>query len=453
MRDNSKTVLLLSVLAFAISSIQAEDHSSRILLEAARDDFTKSKSHFIRVDRVEVLATRLSILTYDSNPKEAFANSKDIKDPFYRSLALGGIAAKEIKSSLTSSVDHYQEALNCSLTTKQWTGQHAGSLGFLFGLLPTYPTEQSLRLLAASKDAFDSWPVSEFQKQRSLLELAKATTLVDPSQCQSLLCDVAIKSNHYSDSIEYLARFLAIKAPEETLRQARQRYTNGKNWPNGQYLLGAVLLEQSRTDFVSAFQGVKDMKHSPLDSEIAAVKLAESLLEQNRRKEAKEVADYLTSLKSNFEWTKTSLEKIRKKIDEPAQPADHAELATQVDAFVSAPTAEKLETLCRAEKIRFKNRGQISAFIEKALPVTDSVRDMGYPKHGSPRSDALGILVICSELIGKSDQALEISRRIEIPELRISYMLDAFESVNPLPAPVSQWPISFSHHPAIAVDS
>src|ERR1700730_16206302 len=219
----------LGLMAGPILTVNATDRASQILLERAREEFIASTPRFIATNNAEALGTKFSILEFDSNPREAVETAREIKNSFYQSLALGGIAEKEIKSDLTSSTSHYREALDCSLKISHWTGPHASSLNFLFELVPTFPRDTSLALLSASKEAFDSWRASDFQKQRSLLALAKATAVVEPSKCEPLLYEVALESNHYWDSIEYLAAFLAAKAPEKMLREARQRYDEGKN--------------------------------------------------------------------------------------------------------------------------------------------------------------------------------------------------------------------------------
>jgi hypothetical protein len=51
--------------------------------------------------------------------------------------------------------------------------------------------------------------------------------------------------------------------------------------------------------------------------------------------------------------------------------------------------------------------------------------------------------MICSAMIGHTDQALELSRRIDTPVSRAGYLLDAYEQINPMPPVVSDWPIRF----------
>jgi hypothetical protein len=59
--------------------------------------------------------------------------------------------------------------------------------------------------------------------------------------------------------------------------------------------------------------------------------------------------------------------------------------------------------------------------------------------------------VVCSALIHEIPQALEISKRIDIPELRANYLLDAYETMNPMVPTVSQWPINFWQHKTVLI--
>jgi hypothetical protein len=171
----------------------------------------------------------------------------------------------------SASTNHFREALSKTSSITNWTGSHATSLEFLFSLLSSYPKKDAFPLLTAAQKALDAWKGSDVQKSSSLLAFSKATTVIAPDRAEELLLDVALKSNHYCASIEYLGAFMARQSLEKTLKLAEQHYQAQKNWPNDQYFLRAVLIELARTDFDRSFQGIKKMKD--LDQEIAAVKL------------------------------------------------------------------------------------------------------------------------------------------------------------------------------------
>ena len=411
------------------------------LLESAKQEIAANTDKFIAKDKFDILLAKLAILESQSDLQTALARARSIKNPFYSSLALGGIAATEISSDTSLATNHFREALAQAANVTHWNGTYAASFGFLFQILPSYPKTEAPLLLAASQKALDAWRGSVVQKAASLLALSKATASIAPDKAERLLLEVALKSNHYWDSTEYLGTFIAQRSLEETLKLAEQHYQARKDWPNGQYFLRAVLIELAKTDFARAFQGVKGMRE--LDQEIAAVKLAQALLAANRKQEAQEVVDHISALNSEFRWTKDALTTLRGQLEQDGPISSRASTPTRelIDDFLLNADATKLQTLAELSPVTFANQKQAREFIWKALPLAEAVRDMGYPHHGSPRSTALGLLVICSTVAGETDQAMEIAEKISIPELRVSYLLDAYEQVNPMPAIVSKWPI------------
>ncbi len=436
-------LLILTPLLFGLPQHAGAGGQPIALLECARSEVAANATNFIARERTDVLFAKLAILESQTDAEGALARARAITNPFYSSLALGGIAATELRSSTSASTNHFHEALITARGINHWTGSHASSLGFLFGLISTYPRDEAAVLLAKSKEALDAWQASDYQKGQSLLAFAKATTSVSPTNAEPLLLDVALKSNHYWDSIEYLAGFLAKQSPDNALRLAEAHYQNRRDWPNDQYFLRAVLIELARTDFDGAFQGIKNMRD--LDREIAAVKLAETMLAAKRRHEAEEVTAYIDGLKTDFAWTKESLNKLRRQLAEEAHNlAPTANAAPEhLEQFLKAPTSAQLQSLAEKARVTFRDKQQSLAFVTAALPLAETIRDKGYPHHGSRRSTALGLLVLCSVAAEKTDTAIEIARRIDIPELRASYLLDAYEQIKPLPASVSDWPIHF----------
>ena len=421
------------------------------LLEYAMSEVAANSSKFIALNASEVLATKLSILQSHKDAQQALNRARAIENPFYSALAIGGIAATEMRSAPSASTNHFCEALITSRSISHWTGSHATSLCFLFELLPFYPKEEASLLLGTSKETFDAWKASDYQKGQALLAFAKATTSVSPTNATSLLFDVAIKSNHYWDSIEYLAGFIAKQSPDKTLRLAEAHYQASRDWPNDQYFLRAVLIERAKKDFGSAFHGIMNMRD--LDREIAAVELAEAMLAAKRQREAEEVIAYIGGLKTDFAWTKESLNKLRRRLAEKAQnlaPTTNA-APELIEQFLKVPSSAQLQSLAEKASITFRDKQQALAFVTTALPLAETFRDMGYPHHGSPRSTVFGLLVLCSAAAEKTDTALEIARRINIPELRVSYLLDAYEQIKPLPASVSDWPIHFWKRTSVSI--
>lgn len=449
-RISNMIILPFVMLLFSDPPIEASPSSkahmqTRTLLESARQEIVSSGDGFIDKATFDILITKLAILESYSDLQTALSRARSIENPFYSSLAIGGIAAIEISLDLNLSTTLFREALDRSLKVTHWTNLDATSLTFLFQLLSDYPSEQGVALLAASNQAFDEWDVSsDIQKEDAMFALSEATILIAPSEAENLLFHVALKSNHYYASIEYLAAFLASRSLEQTLQHAVQHYQARTDWPNDQYFLRAVLIELSKTDFARAFQKVKKMRD--LDKEITAVKFAEYLLKMDRRKEAQEVITYTLSLESKFNpennWTKISLERLQEELKESRETAIEVEVVTSqmIDDFIHNSNTEKLRSIINRNNFVFRNEQQVNTFIQKALPVAKTFPDSD-PLHNSPRSIALGHLVVCSAMIGKIDQAVEIAKNIHVPELRISYLLDAYETAKPLPLTVSGWPI------------
>jgi hypothetical protein len=415
-----------------------------ILIEEARKEIASSKNNFILQHKKDVLLAKLSIIECKIDMDRAVGRAIAIENPFYSSLAMGGIAATEITSNLTSSIHHYNQALEHALKVTHWTDSHPTSLCFLFQILTDYPSQQDKVLLSSSKEILKQWNAREVQKGSSFLALSKATTLISPLEAEKLLFDNALKSNHYWESIEYLATFLTQQLPEKTLKQAQDHYVARKDWPNDRYFLQAVLIEIAKADFSRGFGEIKKMRD--LDKDIALVHLAETMLKLNRKEEAQKVVDFIISLNSEFNFTQTSLERLQRKLNKESESIVNTTIITDqiIDDFLQNGNTQKLRSFTKKDSLIFRDKKQIDTFIQKSLPLAESIRDLGYPFHGSPRSETLGILMICSAVVGRPNQVLEISKKINIPEIRVSYLIDAYEHIYPLQSVVSKWPIHFT---------
>ena len=440
-------------LVSAVPAYGDSGKSSGALLAAAKEVIAENSDTFIVQDKAEVLVAKLSILESQSDVRSALVRARSIKSPFYSSLALCGIAATEIPSDPSTSAKHFREALARSGDVKQWTGSYATSLGLIFGLLPSYPRKEAHELLEASKEAFDAWGGSDCQRSQALLALSEVTAALGPDGAKGLLYSVALKSNHYWDSIEYLATAMARQSMEQALELSEKHYAAKRDWPNDQYFRRAVLIELARTDFPRAFAGIKAMRK--LDQEIAAVTLAEFLLDEERRSETRQVVAHIESLRSDFNWTQSSLTKLRSRLEQAGQGATPSVAVTPeaIADFLQSPNAGGLQSFLSAGRMVFGDERQVRDFVSTSLPLVEAIRDRGYPYHGSPRSTALGLLAVCSALLDEVPQALRISKRIAIPELRASCLLDAYEVTHPVPATVSRWPIHFGQHKTIQIQS
>lgn len=449
-------VILIPYAVFAVLSCgvdhEADLDASQALLKEAREDIAANAEKFIVKYQAEALLSKLSILESQSDIRMALERARSIESPFYSSLALGGIAATELPSDRKASVKHYKEALKRAGEITHWTGTHATSLEFLFQLLPAYPEKEARDLLNASKATLDEWGEGyNDQKGEALFELSKAITAITPDKAESFLLEVALKNRNSWRSIEYLATFIARQSIERALTLSEEHYRAKIDWPKDRTFRYAVLIELAKTDFPRAFEGIKAMRE--LDNEISAVRLAEVLLAGNRKKEAKQVLEYIDSLDLVLDGTKTCLTRLRSRLEQRETTVSQVTAVTPglIDNFLKDPYTTGWRFLTEGQQLVFRDSSQVREFVSKTFPLIEPTPDYLYPHHGSPRSTALGFLVICSASIGEIARALEIAKSIDIPELRISYLLDAYEDANPLPSIVTAWPIHFLRQRAITI--
>lgn len=423
------------------------------ILREAEAILIKADEQFISKLAIDELLAQHAILESQTDLPMALERACAIKNPFYSSLALGGIAASEIAADPTLSAAYLREAFAQAKEIDVYNDSHATSLGFLFELPPFYPEKEARELLKQAREIFDSWEASDVQKSKALLSLARSTTKVSPENARALLYDVALKSNHYFSSIEYLATFMAQKNLAEAVELSETHYTKHLDWPNDHTFRRAVLIELSKSDFPSAFAGIKKM--NGLDQEISTARFAEFLLENGRKKEAKQVIDHLDALNSEVNFTKASLQRLRKSLanGSPDAPDNKRYGSKAIDDFSKNPSANTLANISGAQTIVFRDKDQVRAFITAATPLLDDIRDQGYPHHGSPSSMATGLLMLSSALIQKVPEAIKLSHRIKISELRAKYLLDAYELANPMPEALDNWPIHYWHQIQVQIET
>jgi len=419
-----------------------DNETIRKLLERINREIGANADIFVGANRTNLLLTRVSILESQFTPDKGLTRARAIEDPFYSSLALGGIAATELSSSLSASCDHFREALAHASKISSWHGEHPTSLDFLFQLLPAYPNKQARDLLAASRETLDAWGEAE-KRDQALLALSQAYVLIAPEQVESLLLEIAPKG-YVGASVRYLGRFLAQRSLEHTLNLAGELYRDQMNWQNADEFLTTAFVELANTDFQRAFEGIKQMRE--VDSRVAAIELAQSLIRARRNEEAEKVIDYLSSPPS--EWLQEHVNRLRHELRQNAAELTATSYASPelIDEFLSELDATRLELLADKTCIIFRDPEQAHEFVSKALSLFPSLRER-FASDGTPpessRFSILGLLVICSSLTGEIDSALDISSRILIRATRISYLAEAYEHISPPPSVVSGWPIYF----------
>ena len=421
----------------------------------SNDAFTYQKEYSVLLEQAQklasdtkisdALAAKLSIMESKTGINRAFERAISIENPFYSSLALGGIASVEISSDLNSSINHYNLALEHALQITTWTNSYASSLELLFPLLNDYPSKQAQDLLLHSKEILNLWNANPEKGYKAKLAFTKAMISIAPWQAESLLYDEALKSNHYWESIEYLAAYLTQQQPEETLRKAIEHYKAKRDWPNDRTFLQGVLIQIAKTDFQRAFDEMKNMRE--MDNEIAMVHLAQSQMKLNHKENAQAVLDYLIVLESDFNFTQTSIEQLQRQLNYKSFNAIDPTLIKEqeIEDFIQEPNTQKFLTLfADKEKIVFRNKAQIERFIAKCLFMTEEFQEPVFEfiqnnTYGNP--SIISILMCCSVAIDKPEQALSISRKITFPSPRINYLLDAYECAFPVNPTISKWPI------------
>jgi hypothetical protein len=220
-------------------------------------------------------------------------------------------------------------------------------------------------LLAAAKETDLSQRRGAYATQSSILGLSRAIVNIAPEEAQQFLLNVALKSNHYYDSIEFLASYLAQRSLEPTLKLAEEHYHGRKNWPNDQYFLRAVLIELSKTDLKRAKAGIDRMQDP--EREVAAVKLAEFLLRENRRKETQEMIGYILLLHPDFNYTIRSLKKLREGLAKTEGIPDKGSGPSEnfIEEFLNDPDAQ-VNSIWGIRRVTFKSKKQALEFVKKA---------------------------------------------------------------------------------------
>ncbi|MBI4711183.1 MAG: hypothetical protein HY767_01805, partial [Candidatus Omnitrophica bacterium] len=161
------------------------------------------RAKFTMPDKAGMLDAECAILRFDRHPKESLEEARNLTEPFFSSLAIGGIAAKTLDMSQSEKL--YIEALNRALKIDHWTGSDASSLGYLFQMIPQYKPKQADRLLEISWNILDSWKESDNQKSHAMRVLSMKVIEIEPESAKEILLNKALKGDYYEDSIELLA--------------------------------------------------------------------------------------------------------------------------------------------------------------------------------------------------------------------------------------------------------
>ncbi|MBM4036052.1 MAG: hypothetical protein FJ291_30330, partial [Planctomycetes bacterium] len=251
------------------------------------------RAKFRRRHRVEALDATCAILRYARSPEDSLREARALSEPFFASLALGGIAALTIKSAPETSEKLLEEAQQVARKINRWIEADATSLGYLIQLIRHYEPERARRILASFRKTVDSR--SECSRGQAIHQLALATIEVNPGAAKGLLVDSALKSGDNLRSIEVLVQFLMKQSPDDTLKLAQEHYDAKR--PTCADFLRLVLAEHALRDPKDAFERARKMR--PENRGVACYSITMALLAAGKKEQAKPMADFLDALEES----------------------------------------------------------------------------------------------------------------------------------------------------------
>lgn len=407
-----------------------------------------TKKEFTEKDRIESLPGLCAVLRYRTHPEEALAAARGLSEPFYASLALGSMAARQIKSDPNGAEKLLREALERASTIKHYTGTDASSLGYLYALIPLLRADQAKGLLAVAREQLKAEEGDPMVKEHALLVLSRIAVAMDPALVAGLLEEAKgnPQSGHYYKAIQVLQRYQAGQEKQRTAAEAAAFYKSGKDWPDTEDPLVAAVLVDALGDLPGALARIKGLKEQTRAQ--AWYYVASALAEEGRTKEALGLLEQIAGLakatgdKSFLPWAEATL---RAKLVPFQAPPN---TAADVDAFLAKPSAELLREMAGGmnRATTFRDAKQARDFVAAALPLAPEVLPLegGDGLYwGLEKAAVLGLLARVAAQLGDAEGSLKIAGQIEIPELRVMYLLEAEEDMHPLPEVVGGWPIHY----------
>jgi hypothetical protein len=110
-RGASSALLVLTPFLLALPQLAVAPGEPVVLLDSARAEVAANATNFSAMERTDALFTKLAILESQTDAGTALNRARAIRNPFYSSLALGGIAATAIRSNPSAATNHFCEAL------------------------------------------------------------------------------------------------------------------------------------------------------------------------------------------------------------------------------------------------------------------------------------------------------------------------------------------------------
>ncbi len=157
----------------ALGSKEKTSADASEILREARTLISEGDTQFVPQQGTDALRAQLAILESESKPKAALQSARAIENPFYASLALGGIAAREIPVHPSKSTAHLREALARAKEIKEYTGTHPTSLRYLFELPPFYPKKEAREAAKPMSEAVSNWPIHYWRHSKVQIHNSK----------------------------------------------------------------------------------------------------------------------------------------------------------------------------------------------------------------------------------------------------------------------------------------
>jgi hypothetical protein len=446
----------LHAIAQTRPAVEAEATGQQILSDAT-SLIQKLLASQDSTDNERKLIVECAILSYPQNEDLTSSFTAGGNTDFLGSLALGGMAARELKTNPARAQELLMKAQRSAMEFRSWFGKDESSLPYLFELITLFEQPRASEVLALSTDSLIRWRDGPGKRSRSMLVLAKAVLTLEPERADQFLHRIVEDrlANHLTDSYDaaqrLLGRYVARHDPE-TARKASAFYESNKDWIRADGPMRALLLEDATRDIALAIQRMGTLEG--VAQPLALIHLAVALAEDGKYREAEPVLKRLEELVAAGgqigAFAASSLPNVKWQAQAPAAPSPVS--PEDIDQILNGNNVQAaMQRSAFRFGIVFRDRKQAEAFIAAATPQAETIFDLGYPHHGSPRSEALALIAIIHAHLGDLAAAKAVSEKIQIDELRAACLLETYRVGHPLPAVTDTWPIYLAKAPPIQI--
>ena len=317
----------------------------RAILDDADRIVKEQRERFSRPDGPDALLAYSAALRFRDHPADALAAGRAIKEPFYASLAIGAMAARQLAGVPDNAAKLLLEAQGRAMAINHWSGSDATSMGYLFQVVPLFEQPLAERVLDASHANLRKWATDGQTSQHPMLMLSRATMAVKPGGVASLLDEItanrSFRSHHY-DSVGLLSEFRFQNEKKWAAGQVDAFYKSGQDWPwpACETTLGGLLLADAMHDLPRALKRIATLPEGQQD--IGRCAVMDALRGHGRAKEAQGVLELIEARAKagakQPDWISRTLPDVRprwaaeNKTPPSVRPAD-------IDRFLADPTA------------------------------------------------------------------------------------------------------------------